>query len=129
MDVRDCENCAYHTEEGCCKWECEFKRKMTSESREKVYRASIATYGKEAQIDMAIEEMSELIKALLKFRRFGCSENSVDYLENIYEEIADVKIMIRQLEMIYEGENEVDEWIDKKVERQIERLAEKARKK
>ncbi len=129
MDVRDCENCAYHTEEGCCKWECEFKRKMTSKSREKVYRACIATYGTDSQIDMAIEEMSELIKALLKLRRYGTSESWMEYQEDVYEEMADVKIMLRQLEMIYDCEWGVEQWIDRKVERQIERLAEKPRKK
>jgi NTP pyrophosphatase (non-canonical NTP hydrolase) len=95
--------------------------------REETFRKSIEKYGSEAQIDMAIEEMSELTKALLKFRRFGWSENSSDYLENIYEEIADVKIMIRQLEMIYDCDFAVGQWIDKKVMRQIERLAGKRR--
>ena len=101
---------------------------MTVRSREEVYRESIETYGSEAQIDLAIEEMSELIKALLKFRRYGWSESSADYYENVIEEIADVKIMIRQLEMIYDCEFGVEQWIDRKVERQIERLAEKPRK-
>jgi hypothetical protein len=123
MDVRDCENCAYHTEEGCCKWECEFKRKMTSESREKVYRACIATYGKESQIDMAIEEMSELIKALLKLRRYGSSDSWMQYQADVHEEMADVKIMLRQLELIFGCEESVEEWIDQKIERQMERLA------
>jgi hypothetical protein len=102
---------------------------MTSESREKVYRACIATYGKESQIDMAIEEMSELIKALLKLRRYETSESWMEYQEDVYEEMADVKIMLRQLEMIYGCEWGVEQWIDRKVERQIERLAEKPRKK
>ena len=102
-------------------------RKLNEEDREAVYRESIEQYGVSAQVDMAIEEMAELTKALLKFRRFGWSENSSDYLENIYEEIADVKIMIRQLEMIYDCDFAVGQWIDKKVLRQIERLAGKRR--
>ena len=59
-------------------------RKLNEEDREAVYRESIEQYGVSAQVDMAIEEMAELTKALLKFRRFGWSENSSDYLENIY---------------------------------------------
>lgn len=102
-------------------------RKLNEEDRETVYRESIEQYGVPAQVDMAIEEMAELTKALLKFRRFGWSENSLDYLENIYEEIADVKIMIRQLEMIYDSNNDVQVWIDRKVMRQIERLDGKRR--
>ena len=95
-------------------------RKLNEEDREAVYRESIEQYGVSAQVDMAIEEMAELTKALLKFRRFGWSEN-------FYEEIADVKIMIRQLEMIYDCDFAVGQWIDKKVLRQIERLAGKRR--
>jgi hypothetical protein len=95
---------------------------MTKEEREKVYWESITNYGIPAQIDMAIEEMSELTKALLKFRRYGCGENCVKYYDNVIEEIADVKIMLRQLEFMYQCEKEVNEWIDRKVERQIERL-------
>jgi NTP pyrophosphatase (non-canonical NTP hydrolase) len=95
--------------------------------REETFRKSIEKYGSEAQIDMAIEEMSELTKALLKFRRFGWSENASDYLENVIEEIADVKIMLRQLEMIYDTDDDVEDWIDRKVMRQIERLAGKRR--
>ena len=25
-NIRDCENCVHHTEQGCTKWECEFER-------------------------------------------------------------------------------------------------------
>ena len=35
---------------------------------------AIDTYGREAQTDMCIEECSELIKALLKFRRLPLEE-------------------------------------------------------
>ena len=41
---------------------------MTPEQK-LVLHQTISKYGYEPQIDMAIEEMSELIKALLKFRR------------------------------------------------------------
>ena len=26
-DIRDCENCTHHTEQGCTKWDCEFERR------------------------------------------------------------------------------------------------------
>lgn len=95
---------------------------MTKDEREQVFLKCIFNYGVPAQVDMAIEEMSELTKALLKFRRCGVGKNCVEYYDNVIEEIADVKIMIRQLELMYQCEKEVDEWIERKVERQIERL-------
>lgn len=62
-----------------------------------VLRKAVETYGKEAQTDMMIEEMSELTKALLKQRRNGTSET----VDNVLEEMADVEIMLNQMKMIY----------------------------
>lgn len=67
---------------------------------EKTLKTAVETYGKEAQTDMMIEEMSELTKALLKHRR----NPSAETLENIKEEMADVQIMLDQMRMIY-GDN------------------------
>jgi hypothetical protein len=61
---------------------------------------------------------------LSKLAHNVCGET---YDENVIEEIADVKIMIRQLEMIYDTDDDVEDWIDRKVMRQIERLAGKRR--
>lgn len=63
---------------------------------------AVNTFGARNQEDVAIEEMSELIKALIKHRRYNTPETK----ENILEEIADVVIMICQLTIIhgYDGE-------------------------
>ena len=58
------------------------------------YRKAIDTYGKDKQLDVAIEEMSELTKEICKFKR------SQDNHQKIVEEIADVAIMLEQLKMI-----------------------------
>ena len=42
---------------------------MTSERRKEIEGRAIRTYGEQPQVDMAIEEMSELTKELLKLRR------------------------------------------------------------
>lgn len=55
-----------------------------------IYRKAVETFGEEKQIDIAIEELSELIQALCKHKRYGHS--------NSEEEIADVKIALKQLE-------------------------------
>lgn len=91
-----------------------------------VLQSAVDTYGKEVQVDVAIEEMSELIKALLKNRRAEHSPEDLDYektRQNIFEEIADVVIMLTQLLMIFGGRDAVQKAINAKVERLATRLA------
>ena len=83
----------------------------------KVLKEAIQTYGQNAQIDMAIEEMSELTKALLKDRRSLISQK----LE-VAEEIADVLITVEQLIMIYDNEELVNKTVNSKIARLAERL-------
>lgn len=89
-----------------------------------VLKAAISTYGKEAQVDMAIEEMSELIKALLKYRR-SKNTTGIEYgklRSNIIEEAADVLIMVVQILMMYDKDGECQAEVDYKVNRLYERL-------
>lgn len=58
------------------------------------YKKVIDTYGKDKQLDVVIEEMSELTKEICKFKR------GQDNHQQIVEEIADVEIMLQQLKMI-----------------------------
>lgn len=51
----------------------------------------VETYGNDAQEDMAIEECSELVKAILKFRR--SNEKTAETREAVIDEIADVQII------------------------------------
>ena len=83
-----------------------------------ILQVCIDRYGIDSQTDVAIEEMSELIKALIKYRRRA----SVKTLQNIEEEIADVSIMLSQLVMIYSNAEEIQKQIDQKLARQIVRL-------
>ena len=105
------------------------KRIYSPEDRDRIYRQCLEAYGDLAQMDMAIEEMSELMKALLKWRRATQNLQAKGILRtNIVEEIADVKIMMRQMELLFDCEEEVAGWIDYKVERQTGRLSELTRK-
>lgn len=105
------------------------KRIYSPEDRDRIYRQCLEAYGDLAQMDMAIEEMSELMKALLKWRRATQNLQAKGILRtNIVEEIADVKIMMRQMELLFDCEEEVASWIDHKVERQVGRLSELSRK-
>ena len=79
----------------------------------------ISKYGIISQIDMSVEEMSELIKALMKWKRSG---ESTEGRVAIIDEISDVKIMCRQLELIFQCEDEVEQMTKYKLERQLERM-------
>ena len=88
---------------GHCMPVCEHRRMVFCEDeRQQILQSAINTYGPEHQVDMAIEEMAELTKALLKMRR---DKSSGDY--NVREEIVDVQIVLDQLKMIYGWDNEI----------------------
>lgn len=77
---------------------------------------AVDIYGTEAQIWMAIEEMSELSDAIAKHRRDRVTR------ENVCEEIADVAIMMIQLAAIF-GSEEVNDFLDEKISRLEKRLS------
>lgn len=84
---------------------------LTPEQQEMaLYERAVDTFGASAQILQAVEEMSELTKALLKYIRFRNFGQGVreDLLADISEERADVSIMLNQLEVIF-GDNSADE--------------------
>lgn len=73
---------------------------------------AVEKFGADPQIDMAIEEMSELTKALLKNRRARKCTPSVKTTDNIHEEMEDVRIMLAQLDCIY---GRSPQWAEKKL--------------
>lgn len=74
---------------------------MTTEERRALLDRAITTYGAPAQMDMAVEEMAELTKALCKIKRAqaGCEVTAA--IGNAIEEMADVQIMLDQLRIIF----------------------------
>lgn len=75
-----------------------------------LYQEALDKWGQEAQIDMAIEEMGELIVALKHFKRGRIGAHKVA------EEVADVSSMMKQLEIIV-GHANVYEWAQHKLRR------------
>lgn len=71
---------------------------------ERISREVLDFNGYEAQSLIAIEEMSELIQALSKYRRYGYENASQEIKDNVIEEIADVHNMLVQLEMYFDIE-------------------------
>lgn len=110
------------------------ERLDNANKRNDVLKRCICEYGAPAQVDMCIEEMSELTKALLKYRRKsalakGENVNSTSEIinlnkarEDIIDELADVKIMCRQMELVFQVEDVVERRMDFKINRQIGRL-------
>ena len=93
--------------------------------RPEVLERAVSTWGKEAQVDMAIEEMSELTKALLKERRathYPGTQAAEKARQGIFEEMADVIIMLMQLLLIFGGRDTVQKALDEKMKRLAGRL-------
>lgn len=97
--------------------------KMADNTECAIMCRAIDTYGRQAQTDVAIEEMSELTKALLKTRRVPNDDHDAQLwaVSNVVEEIADVSIMIDQLKIMY-GERYVNAVREQKLVRLEGRL-------
>lgn len=90
--------------------------------RPEVLQQAIDTYGSHAQEEMAIEEMSELTKAIVKRHRAKDKPSYDRAMNNIAEEMADVIIMLTQLLMFYGNRKDVQRAVDEKVKRLAGRL-------
>jgi NTP pyrophosphatase (non-canonical NTP hydrolase) len=80
---------------------------------------AIETYGVDMQLNVAIEEFSELIKEICKCKR---GNNNLD---GITEEMADCYIMLEQLEIIFDiDDRDIEHIIKNKIHRLKCRLEE-----
>lgn len=96
---------------------------MNEEQKKGVLKRAIETYGKPSQVRMAIEEMSELTKALCKFERADSIDEWNKAFGNVIEEIADVQIMLDQLRIIFGNDAKAVE--DVKLNRLADRIYQK----
>lgn len=62
-------------------------------NQQKIFDEAIKKYGFENQLNQLTEECGELIVAVNKFRR-----NGIKSVHHLVEELADVKMMIQQIE-------------------------------
>ncbi len=107
-------------------------------NKEKITKDAIDTFGIENQFDMVFEEFGELIQALNKIQRIFTVEQLVEIKSGNFKfdnykvaltycdmcsEIADAKIMIRQLEHIFSNDH-----INISEERKLIRLADTIQK-
>lgn len=84
-------------------------------------------YTIDSQIDIAIEEMSELIKELIKYRKTYRQDNipgKYDF-STIIEEYANVEIMLEQLKYLFSlSDEDIEQAIKEKLRRQSNRINE-----
>ena len=95
----------------------------------KILQEAIDHYGEESQLDMAIEEMSELTKAICKHKRLDkeyikgelfwteYEPKAEKAIGNVAEEIADVYIMLEQLTMIFNCKERISAIAREKIRR------------
>lgn len=93
---------------------------ITYEQRAEIYAQAADTFGRDNQVTVAIEELSELTKELCKIRRLK------GRLIDLAEEIADATIMLEQLRLLYDVDELADAFMDAKVQ-QLAKDIEKAK--
>ena len=91
-----------------------------TQAEKDLYERNIQYHGIEQETTIAMEECSELIQAIRKCKRDGCIDK---YREKLIEEIADVLIIINELQLIYDISNDDIENIKKyKIDRMDYRI-------
>lgn len=84
-------------------------------------KEAIKVFGIKSQLLQCIEEMAELTQAINKYFRAEAKENTKTEYDQIIEETADVKIMLAQMELMFDGEA-VEEMVERKIKRLEKRL-------
>lgn len=90
----------------------------TTPPKSTIYKRALNLWGNAAQINMAIEELSELIVKLAKSDR----RNNGATIDEVAEEIADVEIMMAQLRILFG-----DEIVEKAKQKKLARLEERVK--
>ena len=83
------------------------------------YKRALQVWGKEPQMLQVIEEMSELIKEILKN-----INRKKDNISELIEETADVEIMLEQLKVCYNIADDVAKYKTEKLKKIDQRLDE-----
>ena len=90
---------------------------MNRDERNEKYHRIFMFYRPNSQKVQAIQEFSELIQTLTK------DINNQGSRENLIEEMADSKIMLEQMQLIFDvDDQDLEKIMDKKIERQLTRI-------
>lgn len=88
-----------------------------SKEQTAVLQEALDTFGIDKQLDIVIEEMAELTKAIIKHRRYASKET----YENLCEETADVAIMVEQI-FLSTKRDDVSKYAVAKIDRLKDRI-------
>ena len=81
----------------------------------------ISSRGAERMSVIAMEEPAELIQAISKVLRYGCDGT---YRDSLAEEMADVRIILGELSIMYGiGDEEIEHIMERKLQREMTRIA------
>lgn len=86
--------------------------------KQDILQTATLLWGDTSQVNQLQEELTELSMAICKLRRSGDIDKKMD---NFFEEIADVKIMIEQMEFLY-GTKEIEKHYEYKIKRLGDRV-------
>lgn len=86
------------------------------EERQKIYSKAIEVWGRDLQMVVAVEELSECQKEICKMIRGN--ENTL----HLAEEIADAAVMLEQITLMFDIRQEVCSYMDAKIKRLAERV-------
>ena len=97
---------------------------MTAQREVAIMEAEIAKRGVPSQMLVTIAELSELQKALCKYLRYADRYDGDDpglglMVNSIREEMADVSIMLSQLELIFGDVTDKEIWKLERLERRL----------
>jgi NTP pyrophosphatase (non-canonical NTP hydrolase) len=92
---------------------------LTSQERQSIYEKVTRYYSTDKQIDVAIEELSELIKVLAKRNRY---EQFIDFERDLIDECADVLVMVEQIIFLFDIHQPIQNRIDFKLDRLLKRI-------
>lgn len=97
---------------------------MTEIEENKLFNLVFMKNGETNQRRIAIEECSELIKALCKYDRYFADEEMDKRILrlNIIEEMADVEIMLEQLKLMFDYNNDFEKTKESKLKRLAKRI-------
>lgn len=91
--------------------------KMIEINEQYVLKQAIDIFGMDMQLNVAVEELSELTKEICKYKRGNKN------LSNIIEEMADCYIMLDQIRIMFElGSTVIKDKIHEKIERLYKRI-------
>lgn len=91
---------------------------ITYQERAEIYADALSLFGRDNQLIVALEELSEAQNEICKALR--CQVN----LDHLAEEVADATIMLEQVRLIFDINDKVCHEMDAKMDRLVRRIVE-----